>query len=108
MAKSKITKSRAQLLARLEHIIGSNCYNGNIQNYGPGGFYEGSGRDFRYPLTMIDENGDKIKRSYPATTDVSPQILSSGYYAFGANRLQIIHALNEVLEFLEEHKGLKV
>lgn len=89
MAKSKITKSRAQLLARLEHIIGSNCYNGNIQNYGPGGFYEGSGRDFRYPLTMIDENGDKIKRSYPATTDVSPQILSSGYYAFGANRLRL-------------------
>lgn len=108
MAKPKISKSRAQLLATLEHIVGGNCYNGNIQNYGPGGFYEGSGRDFRYPLTMIGEDGEKIKRSYPSATDVSPQVLSSGYYAFGANRLHIIHALNEVLTYLEEHKGLKI
>lgn len=29
-------KRRAKLLAQLEHIVGSNCYNGNIQNFGPG------------------------------------------------------------------------
>ncbi|MGO6709060.1 hypothetical protein [Rhizobium johnstonii] len=108
MARSKISKSRAQLLAQLENIIGSRCYNGNIQNYGPGGFFEGAGRDFRYPLTMIDQTGEKIKRSYPAATDISPQVLSSGYYAFGANRLHIIQALNEVLDYLEEHNGLKI
>lgn len=101
-------KNRAKLLAQLEHIIGGNCYNGNIQNWGPNGVFEGEGREFRYPLTMIDEQGEKRKRSYPAATDVSPEMLSSGYYAFGANRLHIISALDEVLRYLETNHGLKV
>ena len=106
MADARFSKKRAKLLAELERIVGSNCYNGSIQNYGPGGFYEGSGRDFRYPLTVIDEDGEKRKR-YGSADDVSPQVLSSGYYAFGANRLHIIQALNEVLAHLEDKYGLK-
>ncbi|WP_051153687.1 hypothetical protein [Litoreibacter arenae] len=108
MAKNKFTKKRAKLLADLEHLVGKNCYNGNIQNYGAGGFYEGAGRDFRYPLTMIDEAGEKRKRKFPPATEVSPEMLSSGYYAFGANRLHIIKALNEVLEYLEVNSNLKI
>ncbi|MCC0047208.1 MAG: hypothetical protein H6894_10740 [Defluviimonas sp.] len=101
-------KRRAKLLAQLEHIVGSNCYNGNIQNFGPGGRFEGAGRHFRYPLTMIDEKGEKQKRSYPPAADVSPEMLSTGYYAFGANRLHIVRALDEVLEYLEVNHSLKV
>lgn len=106
MAK-KITKKRAQLLARLEQIVGSNCYNGNIQNYGPGGSFEGQGRDFRYPLTVVNAEGEKRKKRSPAT-DESPEALSTGYYSFGANRLHIIKGLNEVLDYLEEHVDLKL
>ncbi|WP_298433366.1 hypothetical protein [uncultured Jannaschia sp.] len=107
MAK-RTTKKRAKLLAELEHLIGKNCYNGNIQNWGPGGVYEGEGRGFRYPLTMIDENGDKRRRKYPPASDVPPEMLATGYYAFGANRLHIIDALDEVLRHLETDYGLKL
>ncbi|NII11740.1 hypothetical protein [Oleiagrimonas sp. C23AA] len=104
---TKITKKRARLLAQLEQIVGSNCYNGSIQNYGPGGSFEGAGRDFRYPLTVVDADGTKRKKRSPAI-DETPEALSTGYYSFGANRLQIIHALNEVLEYLETNAELKL
>jgi hypothetical protein len=103
----KITKKRAALLAQLEQIVGRNCYNGSIQNYGPGGSFEGAGRDFRYPLTVVDADGTKRKKRSPAT-DETPEALSTGYYSFGANRLQIIQALNEVLDHLEANAGLKL
>lgn len=103
-----MTKKRAKLLAELEHLVGSSCYNGNIQNWGPGGVYEGEGRGFRYPLTMIDECGEKRRRKYPPATDVPPNMLATGYYAFGANRLSIIEALDDVLRYLETHQGLKL
>lgn len=108
MTATKITKKRAKVLAEIENIVGNNCYNGSIQNYGPGGFYEGSGRRFRYPITMIDKEGEKQKRSHLVGDDITPQMLSSGYYAFGANRLHIIRALNEVLAHLELKHGLKL
>ena len=107
MTSSKLTKKRAKLLAELEHIVGKNCYNGNIQNYGAGGSFEGEGRHFRYPLTMIDEGGNKRKRSYPPVSDIPPEMVSTGYYAFGANRLHIIKALSEVLQMLEDRYDVK-
>lgn len=102
-----MTKTRARLLADLEQVIGSNCYNGNIQNWGPGGAYYGEGRTFRYPLTTVDADGEK-RKSYSAARNFSPEVLSTGYYAFGANRLHIITALDEVLRYLEAHHGLKL
>jgi hypothetical protein len=104
---TRITKKRAQLLARLEQIVGGNCYNGNIQNFGPGGSFEGEGRDFRYPLTLVDPAGVKRKRRSLAT-DETPEALSTEYYSFGANRLHIIKALNEVLDYLEANTELKL
>ena len=108
MKKLQLTKKRAKLLAELEHLVGKNCYNPNTQNWGPDGVYKGEGRGFRYPLTMIDERGGKRKRSYPPATDVSPEMLATGYYACGANRFHIIKALDDVLQHLENHHGLKV
>ena len=102
-----MSKKRAALLAELEDVIGSNCYNGNIQNWGPGAAYYREGRTFRYPLTTVDQNGDKQKAHRSAST-LPPEILSTGYYAFGANRLHIITALDEVLRYLKEKHGLKL
>ena len=108
MKKFRLTKKSARLLAEIEHLVGENCYNPNIQNWGPGGEYEGEGRDFRYPLTMIDERGVECRRKYLPATDIAPEMLATGYYAFGANRLHIIKALDEVLRHLETHHGLKL
>jgi hypothetical protein len=49
-----ILKTREQidpmknLLVELEQIVGNECYNGNIQNYGSWGELESTGRRFRY------------------------------------------------------------
>lgn len=107
MPPKKMTKKRAKLLAELEHVIGKNCYNGNIQNWGAGGAYYGEGRTFRYPLTTIDDAGEK-RKSYSPATGLQPEVLSTGYYAFGANRLHIVTALDEVLRHLEQNYGLKL
>lgn len=107
MAKRKLTKKRAKLLADLEDIVGNNCYNGNIQNWGPGGIFEGEGRYFRYPLTLEDADGNKRKRRY-LHQEFTPDEISTGYYAFGANRLHISRALEEVLQYLERNYDLNV
>ena len=107
MTREDKIESRAALLARLEQIVGSHCYNGNIQNWGPNGIQYRDGREFRYPLTMRAADGEEIKRRMPAT-DVAAAELASGHYKFGSNRLHIIHALNEVLDHLEEHHKLRL
>lgn len=70
----KLTEKRALLLAQLEQIIGSSCYNGSIRDSGPNGVQYRDGREFRYPLAMIDLGGDPIKRRNPAI-DVAPEVL---------------------------------
>ncbi|SMX37506.1 hypothetical protein [Maliponia aquimaris] len=107
MPTKKMTAKRAALLAELEYLIGSECYNGSIQNWGPNGTQYSSGREFRYPLTVVDEGGDKTKYRYKADSSDAIQ-LSSGHYAFGANRLHVVEGLNKVLDYLESNHGLKL
>jgi hypothetical protein len=107
MAKAKLSKKRAALLEELEYIVGSECYNGNIQNWGPGGVFEGEGRGFRYPLTVTDDAGAKRKFRYKAM-DLTPEMLQRCHYAFGANQLYIIAGLDSVLRHLEENYGLNI
>lgn len=107
MARKIVSQKRAKLLAQIESIIGNQCYNGNIQNWGSYGVFEGEGREFRYPITFVDKDGNKIKRR-TSGGDLGPEILINGYYAFGANELHIIKALDEVLKYLEREHGLKI
>ena len=107
MARRKLTKARKSLLVELEAIIGNQCYNSNIQNWGPGGVFEGEGREFRYPLTFRDDDGNKIKRRYVNLKNDGDGVLD-GYYAFGANELHIMVGLNRVLDYLEREHGLKL
>ena len=58
----KLSEKRKRLLLELENLIGNECYNANIQNWGPHGVFEGEGREFRYPITFIDSEGKKDKR----------------------------------------------
>ena len=102
-----MTKKRAKLLADLENTVGGYCYNASIQNWGPGGVFYGEGRGFRYPLTILDSEGNKKKVRFKADPS-NPDELKTGYYAFGANQLQIVMALDAVLRHLEEHYELKL
>lgn len=102
-----MSKRRAQLLLELENLVGNECYNGSIQNWGSGGVFEGEGREFRYPITFINELGEKTKKRWKDTS-LSPPAVQTGYYAFGANQLHIIRGLDRVLKYLEEHHGLKL
>lgn len=104
-----ISKSRRELLVQLESIVGNECYNGNIQNYGPGGVRKSDGRSFRYPITFREENGAKVKISARAVPQaISSDMLHSGYYAFGANQLDVMTVLERILQYLERHHGLVI
>ena len=61
-----------ELLIRIEKIIGSECYNANIQNYDPRGVWQGEGRSFRYPVTL------RVNDKYTHRTissNVAPEVL---------------------------------
>lgn len=107
MARRKVTKRRTDLLLSLEWIVGNECYNANIQNWGPHGVFEGEGREFRYPITFLNTDGKKIKRRGNAE-DLPKEVVLTGHYAFGANELHIMRALDRVLRYLEENQGLKL
>lgn len=101
---SKMSSARKNLLIKMESIIGNECYNSNIQNWGPHGVFEGSGREFRYPVTFRNEEGEKIKRR-KVDAEISSNMLHGGYYAFGANELHIMAGLSRILDFLEAEYG---
>lgn len=102
----KITKKRLELLRELEAIIGNECYNGNIQNWGANGVFHGAGREFRYPITFIDETEGTVKRR-ANYDDLPNSTQATGHYKFGSNQLHIISALDKVVSRLEEKYGVK-
>ncbi|MDE4916307.1 hypothetical protein [Cupriavidus metallidurans] len=102
-----LSDTRRQLLVKLESIIGNSCYNANIQNYGPGGVRIADGRAFRYPLSVRSPNGEVTKvKSHSVPDSIPSDDLLSGYYAFGANQLDVMGGLDEILRYLERHHGL--
>lgn len=94
------------LLIELEKIVGSECYNANIQNYEAWGELESEGRQFRYPVTFQTEKRKIRRRTVPQ--DTPSEKLITGYYAFGANELNIFRALAKVVFHLRDKHGLKV
>ncbi len=105
------------LLHDIEYAIGNQCYNGNIQNYGPGGMWEGEGRSFRYPVRFVNKNGEKetYRSRNPYTESVEGEMTScvlgehryqSAHYAFGANELHILKGIRMALEDIERRFGL--
>ena len=101
-------KKLMPLLVEIEKIIGSSFYNGNIQNYGPGGFYEGEGRDIRYPVTVI-KDGEKVKISkYYQCDNYDSTVLATGRYRLGANELHVFSAAFEIVKYLHENFDLDV
>lgn len=95
---------RRDLLVRMEQILGAECYNDNIQNYGSWGVWEGEGRSFRYPVTFI-RNGKAEKRKQ-RTEDLQAEELITGHYKFGANELSVFRGLMKIIDMLEAEYDL--
>ena len=106
-----------KMLHDIEYEIGSECYNGNIQNFGSGGVWEGEGRDFRYPVrfTNVEGKREKYKGRFPYTKSSSGEMAhcilgeeryNSAHYAFGANELYILRGIKHALEKLENRFGI--
>lgn len=105
----RFSPARRQLLVQMESILGGECYNGNIQNYGPGGVREAAGRSFRYPVTLRASDGSRSKvRSTSIPPNATDEMVKSAYYAFGANQLDVMAALEKILQYLENNYGLVV
>lgn len=105
----KLPKARRRLLAQLESILGNECYNASIQNYGTGGIREADGRAFRYPLMVRLSGQEKQKiRDQIVPDSVPDEALRSGYYSFGANQLDVMTALEKILRHLEKNHGLVI
>lgn len=94
------------ILVRMESIIGSECYNANIQNYSAWGVWEGEGRSFRYPVTYIRDGQEEKRKA--RVDDLRPEALITGHYKFGANELSIYRALARIVDMLEADYGLKI
>ncbi len=94
------------LLVRMEAIIGSECYNANIQNYSAWGVWEGEGRAFRYPVTYIRDGQEEKRKT--RTDDLQPETLITGHYKFGANELSIHRALVRIVDMLKADYGLQI
>ena len=106
-----------RLLHDIEWDIGNECYNGNIQNFGPGGLWEGEGREFRYPVTFLNSKGakEKYRNQLPFSLNADGKFsncvlgfnrYSSAHYAFGANQLHILRGIRIALENLERRFGI--
>lgn len=102
-----VSKERMKLLFELEEIVANEAYNPN--NYGPGGVRQRGRRNYRYPITFIDAEGNKDKRRVITAQAVPPpDIAMTGYYQVGINQLQIMRALDKVVDYLERKHNLKI
>jgi hypothetical protein len=100
-----MNEKRKHLLVELEKIVGNEFYNANIQNWGPGGVFEGEGRAFRYPVIFRGEDGKTIKTKR-VDVDLPAHTIITGIYKFGANELSIMRALDMIVLHLERSYGL--
>jgi hypothetical protein len=104
-----MSKTRRELLIEMESILGNECYNASIENYGPGGVRQAPGRSFRYPITLRDTDGTTTKvKASSINSFFSDDQVRSGYYAFGANQLDVMSGLEKILELLEQRYGLNL
>lgn len=95
----KVNNNIIELIAELEYIIGSECYNPNSYN----GYLHLKGCFFRYPV-WCEYNKDEEQVYGKITNNPFKKIypdIASVKYKFGSNHLYIGNALVNLLSFLE-------
>ena len=105
----KTNKGVCSVIADLEQLIGSECYNPNSYD----GWNEVEGCDFRYPVNIKNQDGEfvRIKTNINSTAllnkkDITPESIKYMKYRFGSNELFIGLGIIHVLEYLEKRYDL--
>ena len=105
----KLNEDMCGIIAELEHLIGSECYNPNSYD----GWNDVEGREFRYPINIRNRNGEfvKVRTSINTTAllekkEITPEAIKYMKYKFGSNELFVGLGLIHVLEFLENRYNL--
>lgn len=105
----KLNMELCSLVADIEQIIGSECYNPNSYD----GWNDVEGCEFRYPISIKTQSGNftKVKTNINTTPllskeDITPESIKYMKYKFGSNELFIGLGIIKALEFLERTYGL--
>lgn len=98
-----------KLIAELEYLIGSECYNPNSYD----GWNDIEGCDFRYPVNIPVGDGKYVKTRENINKsplldekDITSSSIEYMKYKFGANELFIGRGIIQILEFLESRYGI--
>ncbi len=105
----KIDKKMCGVIADIEYLIGSECYNPNSYD----GWNQIEGCDFRYPVNVPNHDGEytkvrsKITESYAIDPkDITSETMKYIKYRFGSNELMIGQGIIKTLEYLEKRYNL--
>ena len=105
----KLTKEMAKVVAEIEYLIGSECYNPNSYD----GWNDIEGRDYRYPINLPDGKGNfkktrqNLNRAFNISEEeINPDSVAYMKYKFGSNELFIGQGIINTLKFLEERYGI--
>lgn len=101
----KLTKKMCRVIADIEYLIGSECYNPNSYD----GWNDIEGCDFRYPINVPNEKGEYTKvrakitdSSLLDSKDINSKSVTYMKYKFGSNELFVGKGIIRVLEYLEK------
>lgn len=101
----QLDENMCRVLADLEYLIGSECYNPNSYD----GWNDIEGCNFRYPINVPVNDDDYIKlktRISYIITEISPDMITYMKYKFGSNELFVGLGLINILDYLEERYNL--
>lgn len=106
----KLTKEMCKVIADLEYIVGSKCYNPNSYD----GWNDEEGCSFRYPVNVPNKNDKYIKIRGNITEspyridpeDIDENAILNMIYKFGSNQLYIGQGIVSILNYLEERYDL--
>lgn len=101
----KMNKNITSVVADLEYIIGSQCYNPNSYN----GWTGEEGCAFRYPVYTATVNPNGAYEAYKyrgKIDDLSVDEIATIKYKFGSNHLYIGEGITKMLNYLENRYGI--
>ena len=105
----KLTTEMSRIVAELEYLIGSECYNPNSYD----GWNDIEGCAFRYPVQFPMGEGEfervksRITNHYfVSDNDITPTAVTYMKYKFGSNELFVGRGIINILEFLEKRYNI--
>ena len=105
----KFTNEMCKMIADLEYLIGSACYNPNSYD----GWQDIDGCDFRYPINVPNDEGEytkvrgNINRSILIDSEnINENTVKYMKYRFGSNELYVGKGLIKILEYMEKRYNI--